>query len=76
LGGEKVEDFVDCVVIVRDVDVDIEAAFVSGVGQGNVGDVVVFYEHRGVGGGGGLEGKWALEVLSGKWVVEVDRVCG
>ena len=76
MGGEEVEDFVDCVVIFREVDVDIEAAFVSGVVRVNAGDVVVFYEHRGVGGGGGLEGKWALEVLSGRWVVEVDGVCG
>ena len=66
LGGEEVEDFVDCVVIAREVDVTIEAAFVSGAGRVNAGDVVVFYYHRGVGGGGGLEGMWALEVLFGK----------
>ena len=76
LGNEEVEELVDNVVIAWEIDVDINGVFVSGVGRVNAGDVVVFYEHWGVGGGGGLEGKWALEVLSGGWVVEVDGVCG
>ena len=65
MGGEEVEEFVDCVVIAREVDVDIKGVFISRVGLANAGDVLVFYEHQGVGGGGVLEGKWALEVLSG-----------
>ena len=65
MGGEEVKEFVDSVVIAWALDVGVEGVFVSGVGRVNTGDVVVFYEHRGVGGGGELEGKWALEVLSG-----------
>ena len=77
LGGEEVEDFVNCVIIVGEVDIDIKVVFISGVGRVYAGDVVVvFNEHRTVGGGGGLEGKWALEVLSSRWVVEVDGVGG
>ena len=75
MGAKEVKDFVDCVVIVRKVDEDLDVTFISGVGRVNAGDVLVFYEHKGVGGGSGLEGKWALEVLSRRWVVEVDGVC-
>ena len=31
LSGEEVEDFVDCVIIAREVNADIEDVFVSGV---------------------------------------------
>ncbi len=51
--GEVGEDFVYCVIIVGDVDVNIKAAFVSGAGRVNARDAVVCNED--VGGRGGLE---------------------
>jgi len=65
LGGGDVEKFFNWVIVVEEVDVDVEDVLVSGAGRVSASDVVVFYEHWGVGGGGRLEGKWALEVLSG-----------
>ena len=76
MGGEEVEDFVNCVIVAREIDVGIEAAFVSGVGLIYTGDVVVFNEDRAVRRGGGLEGTWNLEILSGIWVVKVYGVGG
>ena len=58
------------------VDIDINAAFVSGVCRVDAGDAVVFNEHRAVVGGGGLEGKWALEILPSRCLVELDGVGG
>jgi hypothetical protein len=74
LGGEEVEDFVNCDVVAGKIDVDIKVAFVLGVGRLDAGDVVIFDEHRAVGGGCGLEGEWALEILFGRWVLKVDGV--
>ena len=74
MGGEEVEDFVNCVVEAGKVDVDIQVAFVSEVGRLDAEDVVIFDENRVMGGGGGLEGEWALKILSSGWVVEVDGV--
>ena len=76
LGGEEVEDFVNCVIVVGELDIDINVVFVSGVNRVDAGYVVIFNEHRAVGGCDGLEGKWALEVMYGRWVVEVDEVGG
>ena len=75
MGGEEVDELVDRVVIDREVDVEVEAAFISGIDRVNTGDVVVFYEHRDSGGSGGMEDEWGLEVLFGRWVVEIDGVC-
>ena len=76
MGGEEVEDFFNCVIVVGNVDIQIKSAFVLGLGRVDAKDVVVFNEHRAVGGAGGLEGKWALEILSSRWVIEVDGVGG
>ena len=65
MGGEEVKEFVNGIVVVGEVDVYVEGVLVSGVGRVNASDVVVFYEHWGVGGGGRFEGKWALEVVFG-----------
>ena len=69
LGGEEVEDFVNCVIVAGEVDIDIQVAFVSGVGRVDAGDVVVFNEHRAVGGGGswagGVSGLWRSSLADG-----------
>ena len=65
LGGEEVHEFANGVIIVWEVVVDVEGVFVAGISRVDAGDVVVFYDHWGVGGGVGLEGKWALDVLFG-----------
>ena len=77
MGGEEVEDLANCVIVIGEIYVDIEVVFVSGVDRVDARDVVVFNnEHRAVGRGGELEGEWALEVMSSRWVVEIDGVGG
>ncbi len=42
----------------------------------DAGDVVIVDEYRGMCWGGGCESKGALEILLGRWVVDVDGVGG
>ena len=60
MGDEEVEEFVDCDVIAREVDVHIKCAFVSGAGRVNAGDVGVSMRTGGWVGvvGGRVSGLW------------------